>query len=337
MGVGSDEAIDTLMRVFCAPGQSSILVCPPTYGMYTVSAHVNDLSIISVPLLTPSFEPDVPAINTTLSSNSTIKLLYLCSPGNPTGKLISQAVVEEILSHPTWNGVVIVDEAYVDFAAPPWPSTTPSLAPLVPRYENLVALGTLSKGHGLAGLRLGYAITAPPIARLMNALKAPYNISSLTSQLATRALQPPSLARARKHIDALLVQRARLVEGLPQIPGLGAIKGGLDANFVLVEVMDRLEDGVGKARPSNPFALQVYEKLAGSRGVVVRFRGKEYGCEGCLRVTVGTEKEVSIFLREVKDVLEDVMGKRGRDDEGVEVEKGGDEERREAEESQVIA
>lgn len=266
--------------------------------MYNVSATVNDVGIVSVPLLTEKgFVPDVPAINAALTQDPTIKLVLLCSPGNPTGKLISKADVEAVLAHPTWNGVVVCDEAYVDFA----PAPDASLAELVTEYPNLVVMQTLSKAFGLAGIRLGAAFTAPDIARLLNSLKAPYNVSSPTSQLARAALSPASLAVSKKNIARILEQRDRLVKELPQIAGVGRFRGGLDANFLLAEFLDQ-PGGI----PSNEVAMKVYESLAEKKGVVVRFRGKELGCTGCLRITVGNDEEVTRLLQELKSVLADI-------------------------------
>ncbi|KAG6163946.1 hypothetical protein E4U51_005372 [Claviceps purpurea] len=163
VGLGSDEAIDALIRCFCVPGQDSILTCPPTYGMYAVSAQVNDVNVLKVPLLPgPTFSLDIPAIMDALSASSassssspkppTVKLVYLCSPGNPTGSLLPKPDLHKLLSHPTWNGILILDEAYIDFASP-----TASLAELTAEYPNLIVLQTLSKAFGMAAIRLGAA------------------------------------------------------------------------------------------------------------------------------------------------------------------------------------
>lgn len=297
MGVGSDEAIDAVLRAFCVPGKDRILTCPPTYGMYSVSAQVNDVSLVKVPLLpAPDFGLDVDAILSTLSDERDIKVIYLCSPGNPTGTSLAKEDIARILQHPTWNGIVVIDEAYVDFA----PDGT-SLAEWVLEWPNLVVMQTLSKAFGMAGIRLGAAFSAPPVASLLNNLKAPYNISSPTSALATYAVTD-GLLEMRSRRDNLLRQRERLVEELPKIPGVGRRRGGLDANFLLYEMVN------AKGEPDNAVALGVYEKLAETKGVVVRFRGKEHGCLGCLRITVGTEDEVSRFLTALKSALEEVRG-----------------------------
>ncbi|KAK4449915.1 pyridoxal phosphate-dependent transferase [Podospora aff. communis PSN243] len=265
--------------------------------MYSVSAQVNDVGLVKVPLLpAPTFALDVPAILTTLTSDPTIKLIYLCSPGNPTGALLAKSDIARILAHPTWNGVVIVDEAYIDFS----PSPSDSLAEWVLEHPNLVVTQTLSKAFGLAGIRLGAAFTSPPIARLLNALKAPYNISVPTSALASAAVSPAGLEVMRKNVAALAAQRERLLEELPKIKGIGRLRGGTASNFLLYEILNT------EGKPDNVTALAVYERLAELKGVVVRFRGKEHGCEGCLRITVGTEEEVTRFLAALEEAIGEV-------------------------------
>ena len=304
VGVGSDEAIDILLRCFCAPGKDKILTCPPTYGMYAVSAQVNDLEVINVPLdASNAFSLRPAAINQTLSQNPAIKVLYICSPGNPTATLIKKGDLQEVLEHPTWNGVIVVDEAYIDFS----PEGS-SLAEWVTEWPNLVVMQTLSKAFGLAGIRLGIAFTSPAIARLLNNVKAPYNISSTTSALASAAFQKGNLAVMQGHCEKILQQRERMLRELPEIPGVGRFLGGHASNFLLVELLDlpRQEGG----QPSNEVALAVYKALAETKGIVVRFRGAELGCFGCLRMTVGTEKEVDELLAKLRVVLQDIYQNR---------------------------
>lgn len=305
VGVGSDEAIDALFRCFCVPGKDRILTCPPTYGMYSVSAQVNDIGLVKVPLRpAPEFGLDTDAVIETLNREENIKLVYLCSPGNPTASLLAKDDVRRVLEHPTWNGVVVVDEAYIDFA----PDGT-SLAEWVLEWPNLVVMQTLSKAFGMAGIRLGAAFTSPPIARLLNNLKAPYNVSSPTSALASYALSEKGLRVMRANRDKILAQRDRLLAELPRIPGVGRLRGGTASNFLLYEMLN------AEGHPDNVTALAVYEALAESKGVVVRFRGKEHGCLGCLRITVGTEDEVTRFLDCLRRTLEDVRGKGKQPDE----------------------
>lgn len=320
VGVGSDEAIDALLRCFCVPARDRILVCPPTYGMYGVSAQVNDVGLVKVPLLAaPGFQVDVDGVLAALSGEGaeTIKLVYLCSPGNPTGGALRKEDIKAVLEHPTWNGVVVVDEAYVDFSAP-----EVSLAEWVVEWPNLVVMQTLSKGFGLAGLRLGAVFTSEPIARLLNNLKAPYNVSSLTAEVAEYAVSEKGVEAMRANRAKLIAQRERMVRELARIEGVGRLRGGTDSNFLLYELLDK--DG----KPDNVTALAVYERLAENKGVVVRFRGKEHGCLGCLRITVGTEDEVTRFVASLERTLAEVRG--------VAV-PAADEERKEAAASAVVA
>jgi len=298
VGVGSDEAIDALLRCFCVPGRERLLVCPPTYGMYSVSAQINDVGLVKVPLLgAPDFQIDVPAVLNALTNDPLIKLIYFCSPGNPTASLLSKDDIRAVLEHPTWNGIVVVDEAYIDFAP-----IDASLAEWVTEWPNLVVMQTLSKGFGLAGIRLGAVFAAPPVARLLNNLKAPYNISSPTSALASSALSLTGLAAMRASRDAIVAQRNRLIAELPKIPGVGRLRGGTVSNFLLYEILN------AQGEPDNATALAAYQRLAETKGVVVRFRGKEHGCTGCLRITVGTEAEVTRFLGALTKTLLEVRG-----------------------------
>ena len=269
--------------------------------MYAVSAQVNDLEIIKVPLdTTRNFKLRPEAINGALSSDLSIKIVYICSPRNPTANLIAKSDIQQVLEHPTFNGVVVLDEAYIDFS----PEGS-SLAEWVTEWPNLVVMQTLSKAFGLAGIRLGAAFTSPEIARLLNNLKAPYNISSPTSALACAALQPKNLAVMRGNRERIVEQRNRLMRELPKIPGVGDFLGGAESNFLLAEILDRPRSRGGKA--SNETALAVYERLAETKGVIVRFRGKELGCQGCIRITVGNEAEVDKLLREMRTVLGDIF------------------------------
>lgn len=323
-GVGSDEAIDALLRVFCVPGKDKILTCPPTYGMYAVSADVNAIDIVHVPLnVHDGFSLQPQLINEKLSADPSIKMVYVCSPGNPTAAVIRKSDIQPILEHPTWNGIVVVDEAYVDFS----PEGS-SLAEWVLEWPNLVVMQTLSKAFGLAGIRLGVAFSSPDIAALLNNMKAPYNISSPTSAIANAALEETNLVTMRDNRAKIIQQRDRLLREMPAIPGVGRFLGGTDSNFLLVEILDGAQ-----GKPDNVTALAVYETMAGQRGVVVRFRGKEHGCVGCLRVTVGTEKEVDRFLAELRSVLQQVYN----DQQAAQAGGSRDEEAKERQANGVIA
>jgi histidinol-phosphate aminotransferase len=299
VGVGSDEAIDAIIRILCVPGKDKLLTCPPTYGMYGVSAQINDVEVVKVNL---DFEPGSfgirpEAINETLANNPSIKLAYLCSPGNPTGSLLKKELIEQVLNHPTWNGMVVVDEAYIDFA----PEGS-SFAPLATKYPNLIVMQTLSKSFGLAGARLGITFSSKEMASLLNNMKAPYNISTPSSELALRALSPEGIALMKKYVKEIVVQRERLVQELPKIPGVGAIVGGNESNFLLIQVLDK-----PNGKPDSDVAKQLYKTLAEKKNVVIRYRGSEPGCVGCLRISVGTKQETDVLLTEIKDALNSIQ------------------------------
>ncbi|KAI9713354.1 MAG: histidinol-phosphate transaminase [Chrysothrix sp. TS-e1954] len=293
IGSGSVEALDALIRCFCRPGHDCILTCPPTYGMYGVSAQVNDVRNHEVPLLpAPTFGLDVPAINHALLKDETIKLAYFASPGNPTGSLLSRIDIERILAHPSWNGVVVLDEAYIDFV-----HEDASLAALVTQYPNLVVVQTLSKAFGLAGIRVGVAFASPPVAHLLNNLKAPWNTPSPSSALASLAISEEGQFLMRHNRALMKAQRNRMLEELPKINGVGRLRGGTDSNFLLFEMLNT------RGEPDNAVAAVVYDRLAKTSRVVVRFRGKEPGCFGCLRITVGTEDETTSFLESLRKIF----------------------------------
>ncbi|KAF9511086.1 hypothetical protein BS47DRAFT_1200377 [Hydnum rufescens UP504] len=297
LGVGSDEVIDLLIRVCCVPGKDKILTTPPTYGMYAVTANINDVGIVKVPLDATggAFQPQVDQIRKAVASDASIKIIFLCSPGNPTGTLIPLSTITSILEEPSFKGIVAVDEAYVDFS----PNGS-SAASLVHKYGNLVVMQTLSKSFGLAAIRLGIAIAQPPLIQVLSNTKAPYNISTPTASLALRALSPQGLALMREKLQALLASRAKLIPLLESLKplGVGSVVGGNDANFVLLPILAR-----AGGEPDNDRAQNIYKTLAGERGVVVRYRGSELGCAGCLRVTVGTAEENAVLLGELERLL----------------------------------
>jgi len=281
-GVGSDEAIDLLIRIFCAPGHTSgvgeaIMITPPTYGMYKVCANVNDVGIQNVPL-TPDFDLQIPEILAAVTPQT--KLLFICSPGNPTSKSIPLSDIRTLASSPLYNGLVIVDEAYIDF------SSTPSSTSLVTEYDNVVVLQTLSKAFGLAGIRCGFAIGPADVIQLMNNVKAPYNVNKLTSDAANNALKNTALLE--KNVREVLEQRELVGRELEGIDFVLKVYPS-DANFLLFRVKEK--------------ANEVYKMMA-DRGIVSRFRGRELHCSECIRVTIGTPEENSKFL----DMLKIVYG-----------------------------
>lgn len=273
VGVGSDEPIDLLIRIFCEPGRDSVITTPPTYGMYRVSARINNVEIREVQL-DEEFQPQTGRILETVDEKT--KILFLCSPNNPTANDIKRESLLELIDR--FPGIVVVDEAYIDF------SETESLAPLVEKYPNLVVLQTFSKAFGLAGIRLGIAISSPEIISLLMKIKAPYSINKLTTEVALKAFD--NLDRVKTNIRTIQDERKKLVARLGKMPSVSKIYPS-DANFLLFRVKN---------------AKDIYQKLAGN-GVVIRYRGNEPGCHDCLRVTVGTPEENSRFIETLNSVL----------------------------------
>lgn len=304
LGVGSDEVIDLLIRIIAKPGAEKILTTPPTYGMYSVCAQINDVGVVKVPLeLEPTygeggekgrFSLRVDKVKEAIDADPSIKIIFLCSPGNPSGTTMALSSVKQLLDYENYKGIVVMDEAYIDFADP-----STSAVSLVTEYANLCVSQTLSKSYGLASIRLGIAIAHPALVHVLNNAKAPYNISTPTAHLALRALTPESLDLKDKKLVMMKTYREKLRKGLSTIPALGAPIGTTEANFILLPVLDK------NGKKDTNRALAVYKTLAEEKGVVVRFRGKELGCEACLRITVGTEEENEALLEKLKEVLAD--------------------------------
>lgn len=266
IGNGSDEAIDLVYRVFCVPGASNAVSIAPSYGMYEVAAAMNDIEFRKVQLR-PDFSMDTEAMLS--AADSKTRLMFICSPNNPTGNSFPVEQIEDILER--FGGVVVLDEAYIDF------SVKPSLTSLVKRYPNLIVLQTLSKAWGMAGLRIGLAIADPAVIALMSKVKYPYNINVLAQKMALMKLDE---AAKDKAVAEIVGQRFRLEKELAKCPEVKGIYSS-DANFLLV-------------RFENPD--EVYERLLAG-GVIVRNRSRVPGCEGCLRITVGTPVENDRLLR----------------------------------------
>ncbi|KAJ1721304.1 histidinol-phosphate transaminase [Coemansia erecta] len=297
LGVGSDEVIDLLVRITCQPGRDSILVTPPTYGMYKVVASINDVGIVKVPLIVEGddiFQLDVDAVIQSACSDETIKIIWLCSPGNPTGTRLNEADVRRVLES-DYRGLVVVDEAYVDFVRA---DRGESYAKLVAEYPNLFVMQTMSKSFGLAGIRLGIGMGSPELVQYLNNTKAPYSLSTLALDVAKEALSPEGIAKMRQVAASLCQQRDEfLIPELRSLPHVAAIIGGNDANFVLCRFVD------SNGRVSNEIAKGLYTEMAENRGLVVRYRGGDYGCEGCLRITVGTVEENRVVIDTMRTLL----------------------------------
>jgi histidinol-phosphate aminotransferase len=271
LGNGSDEAIDILYRAFCEPGSDNVVVCPPTYGMYEVSAHINAVSVRKVPLTT-AFQLDLEGLEQAVDGNT--RIVWLCSPNNPTGNCLDRTDIETVLNN--FDGLVVIDEAYVNF------SRQRSWIPALTEYPNLVVMQTLSKAWGLAGLRVGMAFASAGIVDVMNRIKPPYNLNEASQALALQALD--EVDQVNEMIRILVAERDRLALALREMP-LVVMVYPSDANFLLVQMKG---------------ARKVYEHLLG-KGIVVRDRSTTPGCADCLRLTVGTPKENDQLLEALNE------------------------------------
>lgn len=271
LGNGSDEAIDLLFRIFCEPGKDNVLIFPPTYGMYEVCAEMNDVQLKKIPL-TKEFQLDLEAIENAIDPFT--KLIFICSPNNPTGNSINRADVELILNN--FTGLVVIDEAYINY------SKQRTFTPELTEYPNLVILQTLSKAWGLAGLRLGMAFAIEPVINYLNKVKYPYNLNTATQQLVLEALENVSIVN--EWIQTTVQQRELLKEELLEL-SFTEIVYPSDANFLLAKMKD---------------ARKIYEFLS-SKGIIVRDRSKVILCDDCLRITIGTPEENQQLITALKE------------------------------------
>ena len=266
LGNGSDEAIDILFRAFCRPGIDNVILTPPTYGMYEVSANINDVATKRVNL-TADFQLNLEGIAEAIDANT--RMIFLCSPNNPTGNSLHREDVETVLAN--FNGLVVIDEAYINY------SRQKSFIQELTEYSNLVVLQTLSKAWGLAALRLGMAFASEEIIEVFNKIKPPYNINQVTQELALAALD--RVDQVNDWIKTTVAEREKLSKNLRSFEFVTHVYPS-DANFILVKTSD-------------PRAL--YEYLVGE-SIIVRDRSKVELCAGCLRLTVGTPAENTLLL-----------------------------------------
>ena len=272
LGNGSDEVLDLIFRAFCRPQVDNVITLPPTYGMYKVLAELNEIEDRKV-LLKNDFQPNVEKILAEVDDKT--KLIFLCSPNNPTGNSFSEVSVEKILRN--FNGLVVIDEAYIDFSA------DKSWLERLEEFPNLVITQTLSKAYGLAGIRLGICYASAAIISILNKIKPPYNVNELTQHKALERLSKPE--EVKQEIVVLLEERKRLENDLSKMGFVKQIFGS-DANFLLVRVED---------------AGQKYEQLI-TAGVVVRNRSNQELCENTLRFTVGTPEENNQLIKILKQL-----------------------------------
>ena len=273
LGNGSDEVLDLIFRAFCEPNQDSILTTPPTYGMYDVLANLNAVDNILVPL-SPDFQLEVDSIFDAIKPQT--KLLFICSPNNPSGNSVERKAIERLLKN--FNGLVVIDEAYIDF------TKDPSWTQVLEQYPNLIVTQTLSKAYGLAGIRLGICYASKEIIAVLNKIKPPYNINSLTQEAAIKAFENKDSVQAQ--IESILNERTNLINAFKSVPFIKKIYPS-EANFILIKVDD---------------ANKRYEELI-KNGIVVRNRSSQLHCENCLRITVGTPSENTQLITLIKTLI----------------------------------
>jgi histidinol-phosphate aminotransferase len=271
IGNGSDEVIDIAFRIFCEPKIDNILICPPTYGMYKVCANINDVEVREV-LLTKDFQLNVEGILSIVDEHT--KLLFLCSPNNPTGNNFARRDIEFLLNN--FSGIVVIDEAYINFS-----NQKPFLQELT-TYKNLIVMHTLSKAWGLAGLRLGLGFASELIIDLFNKVKPPYNINGSSQLLGIKALE--KISEVNQNIKNIVKERSLLEKELEQFDFIKIIYPS-DSNFILIKVDD---------------ANKLYHYLLMNR-IIVRNRSNEPLCENCVRVTIGTQAENEKLLNALKN------------------------------------
>lgn len=269
LGNGSDEAIDLVFRIFCTPGKDNVVAISPSYGMYTVAADINDIEVKSVRL---NDDFTLPVERLLSACDADTKVIFLCSPNNPSGNAFANGDIFRVLDN--FNGMVVVDEAYIDFCS------VPSLVPTVDGYPNLIVLQTFSKARGLAALRLGMAFSNDYVIRLMSMVKYPYNINEATQRLALKALDEA----IEDNVKELVEQRKAVAGTLPSFPYVRKVYPS-EANFLLVKVDD---------------ADALYSHLIAD-GIIVRNRSTADGCSGCLRITIGTPEENARLLESLRN------------------------------------
>jgi len=261
LGNGSDECIDLLIRAFCNPRHDSIIICPPTYGMYEVYARINDVQVKEVPLL-PGYQLDMEGLEAAIEANT--KLIFFCSPNNPTGNSLDREDIEVVLNN--FDGIVVVDEAYINY------SRRRSFIADLKDYPNLVVMQTFSKAWGLAALRLGMNFGSVGLIDVLNKIKPPYNINGATQELAMKALD--HLEDVNAMIRETVAEREALADALARLPLVEKVYPS-DSNFILAKM-----EG----------ATDIYNYLK-TKGIIVRNRSQVLLCEDCLRITVGTPEQ----------------------------------------------
>jgi len=270
LGNGSDEVLDLIFRVFCEPREDNVIVLPPTYGMYEVLANTNDVKLVKIPLV-ENFQPNVKEI--VKCQDAKTKVLFLCSPNNPTANSFNASSIETLLKE--FNGIVVIDEAYIDF------SIEDSWLGRLDEFPNLIVTQTLSKAYGLAAIRLGICYASKEIISILNKIKPPYNVNQLTQDVALKALL--NRDEVNNQITAITSERNQLIKDLEKLDIVDKVYAS-DANFLLVKVDN---------------ANLRYEQLL-NNGIVVRNRSNQMLCENCLRFTIGTKEDNEKLITTLK-------------------------------------
>ncbi|KAK6832824.1 hypothetical protein RU639_003876 [Aspergillus parasiticus] len=298
LGTGAADVIDLLLRVTCRPGKDAILVTPPTFGLYKVRAAFQEAEVISCPL-DESFNLQVDHVHKELEKSPNVKLVFLASPGNPTGTLIPLEDIKAVLDHSSLKGYVVVDEAYIDYTNCPDKATALNL---LSEYANLIVVQTLSKGAGLAGIRLGIAFAQPETIGMLDKLQMPYCIPTPTSILAQAALSPDGRRSQKRLVEDVIANRESLVQALAEPSttklGVGKPLGAGEANFVVLPILNR-----ATTAPDRERAQLVEKKMQENHSISIRYIGMMAHCDGCLRITVGTEDENKQFVEGLRTVL----------------------------------
>ena len=272
LGNGSDELLDLLFRAFCEPNQDSVITLPPTYGMYGVLANLNAIENKEI-VLQKDFEPNIDLI--LKATDETTKILFLCSPNNPTGNTFSEDKIQILLEN--FSGLIVIDEAYIDF------SNKESWLQKIADFPNLIILQTLSKAYGLAGIRLGILYANPEIITVLDKIKPPYNINKLSQEKALERIE--NYDAVLQEIEVIVSERKKMIAALITIQFIEKIYNS-DANFILIKVDN---------------AKKRYDQLL-KKGIVIRNRSRQELCENCLRITIGTEKENQQLLETLKSL-----------------------------------
>lgn len=272
---GADEAIELLIRAFCEPSKDAVLYCPPTYGMYSVSAETFGIEQRVVPTLA-DWSPNVEAIASQLEN---IKLLYLCSPNNPTGNIVNPSLIRDVLELTKGKAIVAVDEAYIEFCP------QASIVSWLEDYPNLVILRTLSKAFALAGLRCGFTLANPPVIELLLKVIAPYPLSTPVADIASQALTKAGIDVMRNRVAEISRNRKILSDALKKLPNVEQVYNS-ETNYILVKFTD----------------ANVVFRTLWELGIILRDQQRQYGLNGCLRISIGTAEECDSVINAIKNI-----------------------------------